>query len=409
MTLENCCIREKIKGKSLIINGFNIQFYRSISEFTPPPYFDYFLEKKYFEALEKVPPRDFTYCYLVFEHIKTGDIVGFIACEVKVFDAGQSLNYDVTNANVFKKIKISIQKAIAKQTRFSTLIIGNLTLSGEHSFWFDDEKLDFNVKKHLFTEGVNFMKTQLKQHYNTKISAVFLKDFFQNSPNYALMTALKDVRFNEFQVEPNFIFTVKKEWKTFDDYMESLSSKYRVRAKKAFKNLGNNVERKEFFEERILANYREINDLYKTISSNAKFNLTDLHDDYFLEMKQTLGDNFHMSGYFLDGKLIGFFTTINNHGRELDAHFLGYDATVNHSHQIYLNILFDIIKQGIEGQYDRIIFGRTAHEIKSSVGAEAVEMSLFIRHENRLINRILPYVLRILKPRDMWVARTPFK
>ncbi len=411
---------------TLIVNDFCLNFYRtaadvrrSLSDISTSgkfetsamlgPYHDFFLSLDYLEAIEKTPPDDFSFAYLVITQPITDKIVGFMACQIKYFDASKSLNYNAETASTYEKLKINSQKLVAKLTRFSTLIIGNLTLTGQHSFYFNDAEInDFEVKKRLYTEGVSFLKKQLFDKYKIKIASVFVKDFYQNSANYALMQAVKKDGYNEFQVEPNFVFEVKHNWKTMDNYLDALASKYRIRAKRAFKKLGNNVEKKEFFEERIIANKLEINALYEQVSKNSGFNLVDLHPDYFLQMKINLGDNFRLFGYFLDHKLIGFYTTINN-GEELEAHFLGYDAALNHEHQIYLNMLFDLINLGIEGNFKRIIFSRTAHEIKSSVGAEPVDMSLFMRHDNLIMNRLLLSILRVLGPKEKWTPRTPFK
>ena len=408
---------------TLIVNDFYLYFYRTaaaVRENTPPQYFpnlsdakgknsDLFLNLDYLETLEQVPPTDFSFAYLVIQHRLTGKVVGFMACQVKDFDASKSLNYDAETASFYEKIKVNIQKALARLTRFSTLIIGNLSLTGEHSFYFNHAELtDLDLKKQLYTEGVAFLKKQLFDKYKIKIASVFVKDFYQNSPDYALMQAVKKDGYNEFQVEPNFVFDLKPSWKTLEEYQNDLASKYRVRAKRAFKKLGSDVEKKEFFEERILANHLEINALYNQVSKNAGFNLLELHTDYFFQMKANLGERFRLFGYFLDSKLIGFYTMIDD-GEELEAHFLGYEASLNGERQIYLNMLFDLIRLGIEGKFKRIIFSRTAHEIKSSVGAEPVEMSLFIKHDNLIVNRLLVTILRILSPREKWTPRAPFK
>jgi hypothetical protein len=412
---------------TLIINDLHLSFYRTVADirknlpalvsnsvrFEAAPkleaHHDFFLSLNYLEALEDAPPEDFSFAYLVIHKPQTGKLVGFMACQIKYFDASKSLNYDAKTASIYEKLKINAQKIVAKLTRFSTLIIGNLTLTGQHSFYFNDGEInDFELKKRLYTEGSLFLKKQLLEKHKINIASVFVKDFYQDSPNYALMQAVKKDGYNEFQVEPNFVFEVRKTWKTMDNYLDALASKYRIRAKRAFKKLGENVEKKEFFEERILANQLEINDLYAQVSKNAGFNLVDLHPDYFLKMKTNLDTKFRLFGYFLDHKLIGFYTTIDN-GDELEAHFLGYDAALNHEHQIYLNMLFDLINLGIEGHFKRIIFSRTAHEIKSSVGAEPIEMSLFIKHDNLIMNRLLLYILRVLSPREKWTPRAPFK
>ncbi len=407
----------------LIINNFHLCFYRTINEVrknAPPQYFDnidntgsknydFFQNLDYLEAVECTPPDDFSFAYLVIHNTITGNLAGFFACQIKYFDASKSLNYNAETASIFEKFKINSQKLIAKLTRFSTLIIGNLTLTGQHSFYFNEAEInDFELKKRLYTEGVSFLKKQLLDKHKIKIASVFVKDFYQNSANYALMQAVKNQGYNEFQVEPNFVFELNPDWKKMDDYLNALGSKYRVRAKRAFKKLGENVEKKEFFEERILANQLKINDLYAQVSKNAGFNLVDLNKDYFLKMKINLDNKFRVFGYFLDTQLIGFYTTIDN-GEELEAHFLGYDAALNHEHQIYLNMLFDLINLGIDNKFKRIVFSRTAHEIKSSVGAEPIEMSLFMKHDNFIMNRLLLSILRVLSPREKWTPRTPFK
>lgn len=422
-SLHACSKTIDASDNTLIVNDFHLHFYRTATEVRqniPPQYLlslsdstgksgDLFLNLDYLETLEQVPPTDFSFAYLVIQHRITGKIMGFMACQVKDFDAAKSLNYDANTASLYEKIKITGQKMLARLTRFSTLIIGNLTLTGEHSFYFNhDELTDLDLKKQLYTEGVYFLKKQLSERFNIKIASVFVKDFYQNSPNYALMQAVKQEGYNEFQVEPNFVFELNSSWETLEEYTNALASKYRVRAKRAFKKLGNEVEKKEFFEERILANQLAINDLYNQVCKNAGFNLLELNTDYFLQMKANLGKRFRLFGYFLEGKLIGFYTTIDN-GEELEAHFLGYEASLNGERQIYLNMLFDLIRLGIEGKFKRIIFSRTAHEIKSSVGAEPVEMSLFMKHDNLIVNRLLLTILRILSPREKWTPRSPFK
>ncbi|MDZ7879400.1 MAG: hypothetical protein U5L45_17085 [Saprospiraceae bacterium] len=413
-------------NNQLIVNNFKLIFFRTVADirrnFAPDKTLesfqnfpiiglpnDFFLNLNYLETVERTPPTDYSFAYLVIQNAETDKIAGFMACQIKYFDAAKSFNFKENNLTVFDKLKINVQKLVAKLTRFSTLIIGNLTLTGQHSFYFNDAEInDFEVKKRLYTEGVSFLKKQLLETYKIKIASVFVKDFYQDSADYTLMQALKSGGYNEFQVEPNFVFDIKPEWQNFDNYLEVLGSKYRVRVKRAFKKLGNNVEKKEFFEARILANQLAINGLYGQVSGNSGFNLVDLHADYFPRMKTDLGDNFRLFGYFLDQKLIGFYTTISN-GEELEAHFLGYEASLNHEHQVYLNMLFDIIRLGIEGKFKKIIFSRTAHEIKSSIGAEPVEMSLFMRHDNLIVNRLLPYILKVLSPREKWTPRTPFK
>ena len=92
-------------------------------------------------------------------------------------------------------------------------------------------------------------------------------------------------------------------------------------------------------------------------------------------MKEELGESFRFFGYENQtGELLGFCTLIQN-GSAYDAHFLGLKETSNREHQLYLNMLFDMLGKAIErSDINTIVFGRTALEIKSSVGATPKNM-----------------------------------
>ncbi len=408
-TLENnTLVTENNSVKSLRINDYEIQLHKSIDEIEQIHFSqeqDIFLSPKFLKVLENTPPKSFQFCYLTFSF--KNQFVGFMACEIKHFKADESLNF--SNADSY--ILLAMRKWLAKQVNFQTLIVGNLLLTGEHSFHLDNSLISEDDRKILTVKGIEYAKKILSEE-NIIIKSVFIKDFFKSQfsvgNNGTKQVPVFGEGYNEFQVEPNFIFEINPQWRVFDDYLKNLASKYRVRAKRAFKKL-EGIEKKEFNEERIIAHKWKINELYQTIRSKSAFNLVDLHEDYFIELKRRLEDKFRLFGYFSpQGELIGFYSTIDN-GVELDAHYLGYEAKWNHSHHIYLNFLFDIVRVGIETGSRRIIFGRTANEIKSSIGAVAHEMYLYMRHENPIINRLLPYFLRILKPREIWVPRQPFK
>jgi hypothetical protein len=96
-------------------------------------------------------------------------------------------------------------------------------------------------------------------------------------------------------------------------------------------------------------------------------------------------------------------------GDVLETYFLGYDDQIQKEKMLYLNMLYNMTQFGIENQFKKIIFGRTALEIKSSIGAEPVMMSGFIYHTNVWVNRLLPKVFPKLEPTLTWQQRHPFK
>ena len=185
-----------------------------------------------------------------------------------------------------------------------------------------------------------------------------------------------------------------------------MNKKYRTRTKRAFKKRDGIVCR-EMQANEIEQNLPRLYELYRAIAKNAGFNMVDLNERYLLALKNALPDAFRLHGYFLNDELIAFFTTIEN-GSELEAHFLGYDQNLNHDFQIYLNILYEIVRLGFAGNFEKINFSRTALEIKSSIGAVAEEMFCYLRQQNSFANLFTERALDFLKPVEKWTPRHPF-
>ncbi|MEL6988653.1 MAG: 8-amino-7-oxononanoate synthase, partial [Bacteroidota bacterium] len=213
--------------------------------------------------------------------------------------------------------------------------------------------------------------------------------------------------YHKFFTQPNMVFNIPPDWNTFEDYLSCLKSKYRVRYKRALKK-GADIQSREFKLIDIEQYENEMFQLFKQVANNADFSTFNLNDHYFKQLKIELKDNIYVKGYFLGDKLVGFTTLINN-GHELEAHYLGYDAPTNTSTQLYLNMLYDMVKYGIEQNFSKLVFSRTAMEIKSSVGAKPENMYFYLRHQSSQKNKMVPLVLSYLTPNQEWKERNPFK
>ena len=223
----------------------------------------------------------------------------------------------------------------------------------------------------------------------------------------APVKVLVDRKFSEFTFHPNMVLKLRENWQIFDDYMNDISSKYKVRARKAFKCL-DGIEKIELTHNQIFSFQGRLHELYKLIVDTQDFNMVALNESYMADLKRQLGDQFRIFGYFLNGELIGYYTTIKNHD-ELEAHFLGFEPKLNREYHIYHNMLFDILKLGIEQQVKSVVYARTAMEIKSTLGAVPHQMLCYIRASNRLTNKVLPPIVDYLRPSSDWLPRNPFK
>lgn len=81
---------------------------------------------------------------------------------------------------------------------------------------------------------------------------------------------------------------------------------------------------------------------------------------------------------------------------------------MNKEYELYQNILYDYINETITNNLPQLILGRTAAEIKSTVGAQAYQLTCYIRHINPLSNHLIKPFIDSIKTID-WIPRSPFK
>jgi hypothetical protein len=288
---------------------------------------------------------------------------------------------------------------------FTTFVCGNILLTGEHGYCFKPDLLSPKETFELVDKSMDVAKVVLNQK-GANINGYLMKDLFQQTRDEAYVPA--NTKMNEFIIEPNMVLDMDPKWKSFDDYLASMHSKYRVRARKAIKS-SLPLEKQSFDESQIEEYKKELYKLYQSVAEKSGFNLVNLNVNYLLALKKEFKDDFTLDAYFLDGELIAFYTTLLN-GHELEAHFLGFNQDLNRKYQMYLNILYEIVKIGIEKGVEKVVFARTAMEIKSSVGARAHDMYCYMRHPNAFSNKFVAPILDYLKPNhEGWVPRQPFK
>ncbi|PWA08304.1 GNAT family N-acetyltransferase [Flavobacterium laiguense] len=354
-----------------------------------------FLSREYLEILEKSAPTNMT-CHFI-GLFQNHDLVGIAVSQFL------DLNKLESFGDRDQCIKAHIRKFILRNFSSHVLLIGNNMLTGQNAFVLS-ENTDPILAIRTLKKATEDLKHKFKS-IGKKVHITTFKDFHHNT--------LKNFKIEEFKtnyqycIQPNMTFHIPDHWKTEQDYIDSLSKKYRDQYKRARKKaIG--IEKRKMHLEEIIAHEETIYDLYAHIAKNAPFNTFFLTKNHFRVCKETLKDKFLFYGYFLDEKLIGFNTLIKN-GKSMDTYFLGYDDSIQREKMLYLNMLYDMIAYSINKGFEEIIFSRTALEIKSSVGAKPVEMFGFMEHSNPQINKHVYRIFPYLEPTVVWQERNPFK
>ena len=301
-----------------------------------------------------------------------------------------------------RRTKSAIRNFIFKNFNSHVLFIGNNMLTGQNAFKFSDK-----ISKSDGIQALLHATEDLKQSFKNsgkRVHITTVKDFDTKEVS-EIQSLFHD--YYKFAIHPNMIFNVDDNWKTFGDYTNALSKKYRDQYKRSTKRASGIVKRKMDLAE-IVQFEETINSLYFHVAKNAPFNTFFLADNHFRIMKSKLGINFKFYGYFDGPKMIGFNTLIKK-GDTLDTYFLGYASEIQREKMLYLNMLYDMVGYAIKKNFKTIIFARTALEIKSSIGAMPIPMYGFLQHRNAILQRNMDSLFKYFEPKLEWKNRNPFK
>ncbi len=364
-----------------------------------------FLQIPFLTVLENERPDNMHFHYaIIYESKKPVAIAYFQVIDFSSDSFGSNVEaeekeFSCVITNYLKKYLTNHLIKSADKINMRLLICGNAFVSGEHGFTCIPE-----VDK---TEAIEALADVIyrigdAEKLKGKIAMVLVKDFYSSSVQHT--KEFGEYKYHDFLVEPNMVLDIH--WDTFDDYLNAMSKKYRNRAKNIVKK-GAQIERKDFSVDDIKANSKQILQLYNNVHLKAKFRMASLTPSYFAEMKKVLGEKFNFVGYYHEQKLIGFRSTFILEN-EIEAHFVGLNYSINKELELYQNILYDYVKDSLDKKAKHLFLGRTAAEIKSTLGAEAIELTCYIRHRNPLSNRIIKPFVDFLKPSE-WIPRNPFK
>lgn len=348
------------------------------------PEADIWQSSAYLRTLSKASPVRLSPRYLLIHH-RDGRLLARVPLQVLAFNLGASLRGGIP----------TWKRWLANLVGSKLLVCGNALLTGNH-LWESTEEARFALAT-LISEVL----PQIARMEGA--NALLVKDFFARQAQW------EDAQYHPFAFQPCMRLAIQPEWNTFEDYLNAMSSKYRVRTRRAFKK-AESLTWKVLSLEDLLRLQPEMHELYMQVADGAGFSLVDLPPTYFFHLQNELGDKCRITGCFSpSGELLGFYSAVLNVDK-LEAHFLGFNQEANRENQLYLNMLYRLVDEGIARKAREINFSRTALEIKSSVGAEPHDTWLYLRCNIAWINRLFPIGVPWFSPApEEWIPRRPFK
>ena len=281
--MYSCTLNKSITSNdlSLPISGYTISIYSTINDvlvdWNGLAGDNLFLRSGFLTALEETPPSGTSYKYVLVK--KEDKAVGIVYFQVKKINLYKSLRLDaVKPVGLWNKIAHLGKSLLARPLKANLLVLGNMTLTGSNGYVFAegiDNEEAIKLAKHITEEVVCKLKKE-----KTKIAAVLIKDFYENKK-----FVNSELGYTEFKVQPNMILNLDQNWSSFDDYLNSMKSKYRVRVRRARKK-ANTLEKRVLSLEEIHAYSNEISNLYKNVANQAGFNLFILPPTYFYSLQK---------------------------------------------------------------------------------------------------------------------------
>ncbi|MCA6436183.1 MAG: hypothetical protein ACK5QC_05775 [Bacteroidota bacterium] len=364
---------------------------------------DIFFNKEYLSLIEactnaKLQTR---YC-IIFSNLKP---IGFVNCQITDFNAGifGDLIKSEREENESGTLKL-LEKYLYKNKDENLLRLftcGNSIISGEYGFIFREE-VGEKEKHDLVIKVLDIISGEEKK--TGMLSAILIKDFEEPLRPKQLF---KSSGYEMFSVEPNLIVEIPSQVESIEDYVQLFSKKYRNRSKTIQKKFSS-VEVRELQYDEIVEREDSINTLYLQVFERAKFKLLQLPKNYFSRCKAIFDDKFTLTGFFLNQKLIGFNSSFNLSENKFEAHYIGIDYSLNREYELYQNTLCNLISSALSKEKHHVNLGRTAAEIKTTIGAKPRDLLCYIKAQNTLSKLIQKSFIRFLQPEE-WIPRNPFK
>ena len=353
------------------------------------------------KLIQALHPHNMQFKYVLVK--KDDTTIGALYFQVLMFHANQLINYfpEFKEGNLIMSTTKTATEKLLNLVNIKLLVSGNVFMTGEAGFYFHNQ-IDQATRAKIIRKAVTDLHKQ-----DTSIKAVLVSDLYE--PKTEFDADFKQCAYHEITVESDMSIKLKPEWKIFDDYLNSLSSKYRVRAKKVFTICNDaGVTMKNLTADEIALHENRLYQLYEKVMGNADFKLAELSKDFFRLQKQQQPDNYLVHAYFKEEELIGFISAFR-FGKRMEVHYTGMDHNLTKPIHLYQHMMYDMIKTGIEYRVEQLHFGRTAPEIKSTIGAVPSPMFGYVKHFNPIFNYLFVrnYTAN-LKPKQ-YVFRNPFK
>ena len=354
-----------------------------------------YLSLPYLSALEQGMGGELNFFFSISYNAQDEPVLIAVFVRVKFVDKRKRFGDSVF------KLRFPFKKKLENILSINALACGNVFSAGENGMLWAEEL----QAQDAFEEAERVHQILMTEHdTNKEVSLRVFKDFWPQTVPSA--NRLIEKGFFDFKIDVNMVLKIHEDWKTINDYLMSMKTKFRTRANAVYRKSAP-LTIKALNAQDILEESKHIVRLFDSVLEKSDFHIGTMNPKTFAACKEHLGDDFIFMAYYMDEKMLGFSTAFRN-ANSLDANYVGLDYAYNESYDVYQRILYDYVELALETKSAELQFGRTSETIKSAVGAVPVDMTIYIQHKRSLSNVILKKVIQSVAP-SPFELRKPFK
>jgi len=268
------------------------------------------------------------------------------------------------------------------------------------------EGLDGDAERRAW-HGVAEVLYRVRQSEKLEGATDFLMIKDLHEPYVAAARTLEDLSYRFVETEPDMVLGLDPAWRSYDDYLSSLASKYRNNVRNGILKPIEAAGCRVAPIQDVGTVQTDLHRLYLAVHQNAAFRPFTLEPAYFAALQAVAGARFRCSAIYREEKILGFLITLAD--RDLGiAYHVGFDREAASELPVYLRLLHAAIADAIDLGCRQLSYGRTALEPKAALGARPRPFGVLLRHRQPVLNKLIKGLLTGIEHVEP-PERNPFK
>lgn len=271
--------------------------------------------------------------------------------------------------------------SLEQRLRQRVLVCGNLLSSGLDGF-----ATCLPPALALRAVGEVLYRVRRAEKLNGPPDLVVVKDFTAAQRDEARV--LEDLSYRVMDGGPSMVLPLEPGWSSHDDYLASMTSKYRsaVKRKVLAPVLEGGCRVVRLTPAEVARHASRLQALHLEVQDNAEVRPVTVSEAYWPAMA-SLEEACVVTAIMRGDEVLGFLLAQGD-GDETRAAQIGFDREAAKALPLYLRLLHTAVEVGLERRAARVVLGRTALEPKARMGARPVDTFLWVRHRVPVVNAL---------------------